>query len=306
MKSVLFYSFKGGVGRTQAMLNIAKYLAKEQKKKILIVDFDIYAPGISYLASFDKDKTDKEYLVTFLLSLFEGKHSKLYTEEYLENIMIIPSYNIKAVKSYHGKLSDLSQYLYSLKSGADERKEKISTIADIVFKYIIESIKNLDEEFDYVFFDARTGITEVSDILFSNFLDLKVMISSYNKQNIQGTNDILELLSEQKGSKHKILRLLSPKPIAYKRERYKEIWSEADLESSVNLLKLKSKFQWLGTYEINYEKEIVSNDIDAWEVLDISSDYKKNIISIANTLIDSFENNRLDDILERKPYEPNK
>ncbi len=299
MKSILFYSFKGGVGRTQAMLNMAKYLAKEQKKKILIVDFDIYAPGISYLASFNADKIDKEYLVTFLLSLFAGKQSDLYTEEYINNITILPAYNIKAVKSYHSKLSELSQYLYSLKSGADERKDKVSTIADVVFKYIIESIKKLEKDFDYVFFDARTGITEVSDILFSNFLDLKVIISSYNKQNIQGTNDILELLLEQKGRKHKILRILSPKPIDFKREVYKEILAEADMESSNSLLKFKNKFDWVGTYEINYEKEIVSNDTDAWEILSETSEYKKNIISIANTLIDSFENKRLDDILVR-------
>jgi len=302
MKSVLFYSFKGGVGRTQAMLNIAKYLAKEQNKKILIVDFDIYAPGVSYLAKFgenNKQNPDIQYLISYLSSLFSGKQSSLYYEEYLDNITIIPAYNIKAVKSYHNKLSELSQYLYSLKSGAEERKEKVSTIADVVFKYIMESIKNIGKDFDYVFFDARTGITEVSDILFSNFLDLKVIISSYNKQNIQGTNDILDLLSEQRGQAHKILRILSPKPIDFKHDIFKEILAEADLESSQNLSKMKHKFEWIGTYEINYEKEIVSNDIDAWEKISADSEYKQNIISIANTLVDRFENNRLDDILER-------
>lgn len=43
MKTVIFYSFKGGVGRTQTMFNIAKYLSRKNKK-IALVDFDLYAP----------------------------------------------------------------------------------------------------------------------------------------------------------------------------------------------------------------------------------------------------------------------
>jgi len=299
MKSILFYSFKGGVGRTQALLNIAKYLASEseEKKKILIVDFDIYAPGITYLANFGKDENE-EYLISFLLSIFSGKKSKLYTEKYSENITIVPAYNINAVRSYNAKLSELSQYLYSLKTAADERNENINTIADIVFKYIIESINRLEEKYDYVFFDARTGITEVSDILFSNFLDLKVLISSFNKQNIQGTNDILELLSLQKGPKHKILRVLSPKPLDAKRELYKEISSQANLELTEKERQLKKEFNWIGTYNISYEKEIVTNDVNAWEILDDSSQYRKNIVTIANIIIDTFEGNkRIEDII---------
>jgi anion-transporting ArsA/GET3 family ATPase len=38
MKTVLFYSFKGGVGRTQTMYNMAKYIAEEQNKNALELD----------------------------------------------------------------------------------------------------------------------------------------------------------------------------------------------------------------------------------------------------------------------------
>ena len=62
MKSILFYSFKGGVGRTQTLLNVAKYLANDLGKKILIVDFDIYAPGVSYHLDLGK-KEDEDYLI---------------------------------------------------------------------------------------------------------------------------------------------------------------------------------------------------------------------------------------------------
>ena len=45
MYVLTFYSFKGGVGRTMCLVNLASQLA-QSGKKVLIVDFDIEAPGI--------------------------------------------------------------------------------------------------------------------------------------------------------------------------------------------------------------------------------------------------------------------
>ena len=39
-----FYSYKGGVGRSMALANIAVLLS-QKKKKVLIVDWDLEAPG---------------------------------------------------------------------------------------------------------------------------------------------------------------------------------------------------------------------------------------------------------------------
>ena len=40
-----FYSFKGGVGRTLALVNVAAELAKTGRN-VLVVDFDLEAPGV--------------------------------------------------------------------------------------------------------------------------------------------------------------------------------------------------------------------------------------------------------------------
>ena len=42
---VTFYSYKGGVGRSMSLANIAFELAK-RNKKILMVDWDLEAPGL--------------------------------------------------------------------------------------------------------------------------------------------------------------------------------------------------------------------------------------------------------------------
>ncbi|MBI5418021.1 AAA family ATPase [Candidatus Poribacteria bacterium] len=48
---VTFYSFKGGVGRTIALVNTAVALAK-QNKSVIIWDMDLEAPGIQNLPFF--------------------------------------------------------------------------------------------------------------------------------------------------------------------------------------------------------------------------------------------------------------
>lgn len=40
-----FYSFKGGVGRTMALVNVAVELA-QRGRKVFAVDFDLEAPGL--------------------------------------------------------------------------------------------------------------------------------------------------------------------------------------------------------------------------------------------------------------------
>lgn len=296
MKSVVFYSFKGGVGRTQSMLNIAKYLTRECDKKVAILDFDIYAPGITYLAKFNGNK-DNDYLLKFLIKSVNGEESSLYYEEIEKNLFLIPSFNTDIIKRYHEVLTDFSQYLYSIRKAAEERVNKVTTPADDLVKLIIESVKEISSEFDYIFLDARTGITEVSDILFSNFVDLKVIISSYNEQNLKGTNHIIELLSEQKGLPHNILRILSPKPKDKDESKYQEIFLDANLDKDIEL---KRKLNWNGTLEISYEEKVVDNDVDLWDLLNVDCNYKKEIITIANKIDDILSNKtKISEILSR-------
>lgn len=301
MKSILFYSFKGGVGRTQTLLNVAKHLSKNFNKKILIVDFDIYAPGISYHVELGKNPTE-EYLIGFLLKIFNGEKPNFFCKELTDNIYVIPSSNISNLEVYHNDLTELSQYLYSIKKSVDDRdKEGGSSIADDLYRYIIKSIADLDLNFDYVFFDSRTGITEVSDILFSNLLDLKVIVSSYNNQNIIGSENILRMISKQIGKKHDIIRVLSPKPENFQETIFKDIILKANLEHE---LTFKNKFNWHGLFEIPYEQKIVTNDLNAWDELDEDNLYKKHIISLSREILRIFEDETdLAEILKKINHE---
>lgn len=293
MKTVLFYSFKGGVGRTQSMLNVAKYLSEEKGKKVAIVDFDIYAPGLSYILT-TKDDIEKDYFLDYLLALFNGNDRKeIFVQNLSENLSLIPAYNMGNIDPYHKRLTELSQFLYSIKSSSQNQADSVSTVADNIFNIIRDDIAKTGD-YDYILFDARTGITEVSDILFSQDLDLKVIVSSYNKQNIDGTNKILGILPEAKIKKHKILRVLSPKPIGIDDEdsKYISIKLEANLESN-EYKYLKDQFDWNRIFEIHYEKEVVINDFDVWNNIDEKKQYKQDITAIGNKIEDILKGNQI-------------
>ena len=115
-KTVLFYSFKGGVGRTQLLLNSAKYLASKGKE-ILIVDFDIHAPGLSYWDEKFELKNEKEdYLLNYIIKYFKGKstNKKIYTRKIDENLSLVPIYDMTNTKPYHELLVEFSQFSYDL------------------------------------------------------------------------------------------------------------------------------------------------------------------------------------------------
>ena len=281
MKTVIFYSFKGGVGRTQTMFNTAKYLSSEKNRKIALVDLDLYAPGISYLHNNRKEFPEENYFLQYLVNLFDNNNiNKIVTEKLNDNLTIIPAYNMKNIKPYNNLLIELSKYYYSIKVNAHKNADDLSTVADNIFDTIKGDIAKTGD-YDYIFFDARTGLTEISDILFSQYSDMKVIVSSYNKQNIEGTNSILELLSESETvEKHNILRVLSPKPKIDMQE-LPSIKSKADLEDKPNL---KEKFNWIGTFEVQYEEKVVVSNFDVWEKMTKRCIYRQNIINLADTL----------------------
>ena len=50
---VTFYSYKGGVGRSQLAAHLAAYLCYYENRRVLILDWDLEAPGIELFFSTD-------------------------------------------------------------------------------------------------------------------------------------------------------------------------------------------------------------------------------------------------------------
>src|SRR5438552_14379165 len=65
---VTFYSYKGGVGRSMALANTAAMLA-QAGRRVLMIDFDLEAPGLDSFAELSPSKSQKgvvEYVSHYL------------------------------------------------------------------------------------------------------------------------------------------------------------------------------------------------------------------------------------------------
>lgn len=281
-KTVLFYSFKGGVGRTQLLLNSAKYFASKGKK-VLIVDFDIHAPGLSYWDSEYELKCAKkeDYLLNYILKYFKGQktNKKIYVKKISENLSLVPIYDMTNIKPYQELLVEFSQFSYDLRAKMQDNISKNMKLSDVIFETIKNKLMETGD-YDYIFFDSRTGFTEISDVLFSREVDLKVLVSAYNKQNIKGINSVLDLI-EEKSVKHKILRVLSLKPENSDTKIIEQLKSEANLDDNKNL---KNNFDWNNIMEIDYASAIVTNDFEIWENLENNNLYRNQVIDISNQI----------------------
>jgi MinD-like ATPase involved in chromosome partitioning or flagellar assembly len=52
---ITFYSYKGGVGRSMALANVADLMARSGLR-VLIVDFDLEAPGLEHFFPVDHEE----------------------------------------------------------------------------------------------------------------------------------------------------------------------------------------------------------------------------------------------------------
>ena len=114
MKTLTFYSYKGGVGRSLALVNIATRLS-EFGKKVCIIDFDLEAPGLHLKLPVNHSilKSDYKGIVDYVYSFSNNgvleENIKEYTLELSINensrpITLIPAGNTNS-ENYWKKLS---------------------------------------------------------------------------------------------------------------------------------------------------------------------------------------------------------
>jgi MinD-like ATPase involved in chromosome partitioning or flagellar assembly len=186
---VTFYSFRGGVGRTMAVVNIGAALAK-QGRRVLLADFDLESPGISHYALTD-GRPDKKGVIDYLYEMSEG-HAPSTLEDYY----------FKAFDDSSGGS------LFVMPAGRAathvERIEKLNLSA--MYSQggdgylIVENLKGLwrDEiEPDYVLIDSRTGYNEVAGICTRQLPDAVVATFIPSPQNLEGLRTVVDQIRTQ-------------------------------------------------------------------------------------------------------------
>ena len=177
-----FYSYKGGVGRTMAVANIAVLLAK-RGKKVLIVDWDLEAPGLhKYFSKYKGTKPKKQ---TGLMGLLKGAILKGNKPDWSNNIS-----NVKLAKD---------SALDAIWSGCDSINNYVSDVLEFDWKkfyaengggQFIEDLRNeWKDRYDFIFIDSRAGIVDYGGICTIQLPDYLTLVFTPNEQSVKGVKN---------------------------------------------------------------------------------------------------------------------
>lgn len=191
MYVVTFYSFKGGVGRTMALVNLAVSLAGVGKR-VLIADFDLEAPGLPSYETFNcaHDRPGiVDYVTSYRATSVAPNVGDYIVEAMLDDVRlwVLPA-GRHTERGYTDMLNDIDwQDLYENQSGY------------LMFEDMrAQWAQYQGRGFDYVLIDSRTGHTDVGGICTRQLPDSVVILFVPNNQNIDGLVPIVESIRQEK------------------------------------------------------------------------------------------------------------
>ncbi|HRI71015.1 MAG TPA: AAA family ATPase [Polyangium sp.] len=197
MRTIAFYSYKGGVGRSLTVANVAMYLAR-LGKNVFVVDLDLEAPGLHY-KFFTKQREPVVPRHGMLDILHDFKHQGQPPEsldpyvfdvgpdvDSAGKVFLLPA-GMAPSPAYWKKLAQLDwhQMFYS--------EEPPGVPMFLELKALIEETYNPD----FLLLDARTGITDMGGIAISVLADQVVFLMLPTPEHLDGTRAVMRSVQKQ-------------------------------------------------------------------------------------------------------------
>ena len=192
-----FYSFKGGVGRSMALVNVAVELA-QRGRRVLAVDFDLEAPGLDTFPSLAPEKPTPglvEYVVRYLdTNVAPDVRDYIGASPMADNLLVMPSGAARA--GYASNFGQIDwQALYAERDGY------------LLFEDLKEQWRQ-EINADYVLIDSRTGYTDTGGICTRQLPDAVIVLFFPNEQNLRGlTKIVADVRSEAHPPRNKQIEL---------------------------------------------------------------------------------------------------
>ncbi|MEM8978619.1 MAG: AAA family ATPase [Pseudomonadota bacterium] len=177
MSIITFYSYKGGVGRSLALANIASLLAS-RGKKVLVVDWDLEAPGIEeYFQDFRVDASGKGLLFMLYDRSYSNEQTwKLSSLDGRTSLDLLPSGRDE--ENYYPLLETFNQNQFFETGGGD----------------FLESVRERWlQDYDFVLIDSRTGLSDAGGICTILLPDIIVALFTATEQSVRGVRDVIRL-----------------------------------------------------------------------------------------------------------------
>ena len=182
-----FYSYKGGVGRSMALANVALVLAR-RGLKVMAVDFDLEAPGLErYFNGYFEIRPGGPGLMRMFMDA-QADQNPDYREFTSEidcktiHPLVLLSSGREQDEHYSKNLETFDWgALFSEHGGGD----------------FVERLRNRwREDFDIVLVDSRTGLSDTGGICTIQLPDIVVAMFTANYQSLYGVRDVMRLAQE--------------------------------------------------------------------------------------------------------------
>lgn len=218
---VTFYSYKGGVGRSMALANIGAWLFK-QGKRVLLVDWDLEAPGIESFFYHDEKDLLAIQKKPGLIDLIEGyKHLWESVAETQDALKLSDEITNKVT----AQIGTIQHLLHPI---ADTPNNAISTRAPGLWllhagcragesqRFYVKSVnsfewgrfydecggfgffewlrREMEKTVDFILIDSRTGLTEMGGICTQHLADVVICLFAPNDANLNGALQITDIL----------------------------------------------------------------------------------------------------------------
>jgi TIR domain/AAA domain len=209
---VTFYSYKGGVGRSFALANIAVILA-QWGSKVLVVDWDIEAPGLNhYFAPFLKKMPAG--VLDFLVDCRRGKPRSWAT--YTAKIELPGQIGqLRLMPAAAGGGTDYASLVQGLNWDELYREHALGAQLEALRTAWIRN-------FDLILVDSRTGVTDFSGLTTAQLPDVLAFMFTANAQSLSGCADIARRAMEARRRMPIDRPALLPLPIPARFEQREE------------------------------------------------------------------------------------
>jgi MinD-like ATPase involved in chromosome partitioning or flagellar assembly len=200
-KVVVFYAYKGGAGRSTALLHTAWALAREGRR-IVTLDLDLMAPSLGAMTGLAPDDGFVEYLRAW------QQGEAVDVAAMLAEVRL-PSPASGSLYLLHAGHED-ARYLETLESlrwrdllaSRPPRSRPARNLWDRVhvFDELLESVTDAVRP-EAIFIDAPTGFNETANLVLRSVADLVILLFSPTSVHLQGAARLLSVLTSEQAAR---------------------------------------------------------------------------------------------------------
>jgi hypothetical protein len=235
MRTITFYSYKGGVGRSLLVANTAKFLSTIGKK-VFALDLDLEAPGLQYKFELGPSSV-RTGLASGLLDLLTGFIDRGSLPKSLKNYVSDTKIAADAnpICLMRAGTAPSTDYWKQL-SRVNWHELFYSPKAEGV-PFFLELKERIRAEFspDYLLIDARTGLTEMSAVATTLLPDVVVCLALASPEHLEGIRELMrgiERTTKREGSPVRLVPVISRYPV--KKASKDEVTEIGEITSFLN------------------------------------------------------------------------